>query len=576
MRIRENGTMIGGKYKIRRLIGSGGASCVYLAEDVRIGAGWAVKEIFPERMTGGKNLPGVITEACLLKSLNHPALPRIVDLICGDDSVVIVMDFIEGRPLDRVLASEGPPDEETAVDWTVQIAEILNYLHNLDPPVIYRDLKPANLILGRDGRIRMIDFNAARRYRPGKARDTEPLGTRGYAPPEQYGKAQTDARSDLYALGVTIGEFCGADGSGVLAAAARRCVQKDPSDRFQSAEELLAFLNRHAGGNAGKRKPVSFHLILLTLILSAFFLISGIFFRALSVFTREAVYRQALIEDQTASFGEREERLYGAIRSDPCRTEAYLTLIGLYEKRRAIDESASRRLTECLLENSAALKVPDTQRNDVSPGAVGTSGGTAGTSGGAAGMSGEKTPARSCEILYRAALLQFFAYGGGGGGLPGATGRALAADPLFLKLSRLSPSDEAAGDMIRQAGCFHRICSFLSEYGSNLSYLSDPDDSDLADFVLSAEGCVDSVVSGTSAPSQYAALSLLSEISCVLREYREGIVKIGEEGNLIALSKKMQSYLDGVHPDSRENRLLLESTKGEARELSEETGAGAE
>lgn len=553
---RKEGTIVGGKYRICRLIGRGGASCVYLAEDVRLGARWAVKEVFPERMADAKSLAGVIAEARLMKSLSHPALPRIVDLIYGEVSILIVMDFIDGTPLDRVLAAEGLPNAATAMEWTIQIAEILDYLHSLDPPVIYRDLKPANLILESGGRIRLIDFNAARRYRPGKARDTEPLGTRGYAPPEQYGKAQTDARSDLYALGVTIKEFCGSDRSGVLWQAARRCTEKNPADRFGSAAELISFLKSKKVRSVSEEKIGSARLVLLTLILSAIFLIGGIFFRALSTFTVEAAYRQALIGDQTASPQEREERLYDAIRTEPEKADAYLALIAFYEKQRKIDEDQSRRLLSCLLENARALGVPEADTAAEIPGKI----------------AAEKVSAQSCEILYRAAMLHFFAYCGSGGDLSDGARRALASDSLFLTLSELSPADEAAGRMVQQSVCFHRVCSFLSEYASNLTYLSDPDASDLAELLSAADGCVHSIVSGEASPSQYAALSILFEIAGVLREYRDGIAKNDAcKTQLRQISGKIQDYLSDIQPDTGENRALLEKVKETARDLLTDT-----
>lgn len=564
---RADGTMIGGKYRIRRLIGRGGASFVYLAEDVRLGSHWAVKEIFPEKMTDRESLSGVLSEARLLKHLNHPALPRIVNLIYGSDSIVIVMDYIEGRPLDRVLRSDGPPDAETAVNWTIQIAEILDYLHSQNPPVIYRDLKPANLIIGKDGRIRLIDFNAARRYRPDRTRDTEPLGTRGFAPPEQYGVAQTDARSDLYALGATILALGGGKSSPVLAAAAKRCMRRNPSERFQSASELLRFL-RNPGKllPAAEKKSPSAHLILLTLILSAVFLISGIFFRALSVFTTEASYRHALIEDETATPAEKLERLYGAIRSEPGEPEAYLALIGFYEQRRMIDEEQSRRLVSCLLENSAVLGIPDDKANKR---AVGV---------------------KPCEIFCRAAMLEFFAYEGkendaaseseqaaGGGTAPESliVERALAADLLFSKLSGLSSEDREAEKYIRQAGFFHRFCTFLSDYSSNPAYLSDPRPSDLAELLSAAEGCTDTVRSGEAAMSQYASLVILSELVTVTEEYRDGILKT-ESGRkrMLALDDQILDYTGKIRPDSAENRELLETVRKAAADSRAEIQSG--
>jgi len=115
------------------------------------------------------------------------------------------MDFINGVTLeDRLAKTSGPLDVKQVTDWAGQLCDVLDYLHSQQPPIIFRDLKPANIMLDSDGKIKLIDFGIARHFKAGKATDTTSFGTAGYAPPEQYGKGQTDARSDIYALGATL------------------------------------------------------------------------------------------------------------------------------------------------------------------------------------------------------------------------------------------------------------------------------------------------------------------------------------------------------------------------------------
>jgi serine/threonine protein kinase len=145
-------------------------------------------------------------EARLLVRLNHPNLPKVTDAFVDGDRFYLVMDFVEGATLDYCLRlREGKPvDPATVVDLSIEIADVLGYLHSQNPPIIFRDLKPSNIMVQPDKHIKLIDFGIARRFQPGASKDTSLLGSVGYSPPEQFGKHQTDKRSDIYALGATM------------------------------------------------------------------------------------------------------------------------------------------------------------------------------------------------------------------------------------------------------------------------------------------------------------------------------------------------------------------------------------
>ncbi len=204
----EVGSVIDGKYKILNEIGHGGMSTVYLAINERANKTWAVKEV---RKTSTNNYEviraGLLAETNILKRLRHPNLPSIIDVIDSKDTFLIVMDYIEGKDLQKRLRN-GPQPWQQVVDWGIQLCDVLDYLHSQNPPIIYRDMKPANIILkpeGNYGRVMLLDFGTAREYKGGALSDTTCLGTRGYAAPEQYGgQGQTDARSDIYTLGATL------------------------------------------------------------------------------------------------------------------------------------------------------------------------------------------------------------------------------------------------------------------------------------------------------------------------------------------------------------------------------------
>ena len=202
----EIGSIIDGKYKILNKIGQGGMSVVYLAMNERANKQWAIKEV---RKDGVKDYEvvrqGLIAETDILKRLNHPHLPSIIDVIDREDTFLIVMDYIEGKALDYWLKKEGAQPQERVVEWAKQICDVFGYLHSRKPPIIYRDLKPANVMLKPDGQIMIIDFGTARVFKETSIEDTSCLGTQGYAAPEQYGgHGQTDARTDIYTLGATM------------------------------------------------------------------------------------------------------------------------------------------------------------------------------------------------------------------------------------------------------------------------------------------------------------------------------------------------------------------------------------
>ena len=189
------GSVINGSYKILNVIGRGGMSVVYLAMNERANKFWAVKEIV--KGDWGR-LALDRKEIEMLKRLKHPGIPSIVDVIEERSRLLIVMDYVEGLSLDTLLLQQGAQPQEKVLDWAKQLCRALLYLHSRKPPVIYRDLKPSNVMERPDGTVVLIDFGAAREYRAGSLKDTVSLGTWGYAAPEQYEETdQSDARTDI-------------------------------------------------------------------------------------------------------------------------------------------------------------------------------------------------------------------------------------------------------------------------------------------------------------------------------------------------------------------------------------------
>ncbi|WP_376796426.1 protein kinase [Thermogemmatispora sp.] len=205
------GALLVGRYRLLHELGRGGMGTVFLAEDQRLGARQvALKRLYKRRLSPEECQEAEQAfqqEAGLLARLRHPSLPAIHDYWSEPDASYLVMDYIEGETLEAIQqhAGQRPLPLGQVLDWARQLCQVLIYLHEQQPPIIFRDLKPANIMRRRsDGRLLLIDFGIARHFKPGKAHDTIALGSPGFAAPEQYGREQTTPRSDLYALGAVL------------------------------------------------------------------------------------------------------------------------------------------------------------------------------------------------------------------------------------------------------------------------------------------------------------------------------------------------------------------------------------
>lgn len=204
------GTLVNGRYAIQAVLGIGGMGAVYLALDNHLNTPVALKEMSDSHLRDPlerqKAVDAFRNEATLLSTLCHPNLPRVMDFFSEGGNQFLVMDYVPGQTLAAMLENRSQPfDEAQVLVWAGQLCDVLHYLHTRQPPVIFRDLKPGNVMISPDGRTaKLIDFGIVRLFRPGASKDTMTLGTPGYAPPEQYGKAQTDARSDVFALGALL------------------------------------------------------------------------------------------------------------------------------------------------------------------------------------------------------------------------------------------------------------------------------------------------------------------------------------------------------------------------------------
>ena len=384
----EIGSLVDGKYKVLSEIGHGGMSVVYLAIVERANQTWAIKEVRKNGATKDDIVQqGLVAEMNILKRLNHPHLPRIIDIIDHEDSFLIVMDYIEGIDLDKKLR-EGPQKWSDVVEWGKQLCDVFAYLHSRKPPIIYRDMKPGNVKLKPNGDVVLFDFGTAREYKSQKAGDdTTCLGTRGYAAPEQYGgMGQTDARSDIYCLGATmfhlvtgrlpggppdynippIRSICpwlprtGKEGNCVrgLEKIIMKCVEPSPANRYQNCAELmydLEHIDRISDEFVkGQKKKINTWISCVAFSL-IFAICSGVF-SSLATRTTENNYEGYITDafvsaksgmtPKDSGYNDVEEKLKEAIKVNPKKSDAWIYLSKLYSADLVVTPTEERSMQD--------------------------------------------------------------------------------------------------------------------------------------------------------------------------------------------------------------------------------------
>lgn len=378
--------VVGGRYRLLAVIGRGGMSTVYLALDTSLNKQWAAKEIRHVSDPAQRELivSSIVTEANMIKRFDHPAIPRIVDIVDDAGTLYVIMDYVEGRTLEDVLATEGPQSEEDVVDWALQLCEVLEYLHARTPSVIYRDMKPSNVMLKPNGLLQVIDFGIAREMR-GDAEgtsaavgDTVQLGTRGFAPPEQYGgTAQTDARSDVYSLGATMYNLL-TDKSPAeppyemlplrqvrpelsqgIERIVARATQANPDDRYQDCAEMAYDLAHYreqddAARSRLKRTWHTFVGLAATTVVALVVGVSGTVGRIVATNGDYGHWMQ--IAEQSSDDAESCEAYLRAIEIRPGDVEPYLGLVDRYRADLTFSPEEEAQLRSAVLPNLAVLE----------------------------------------------------------------------------------------------------------------------------------------------------------------------------------------------------------------------------
>ena len=363
------GDLIDGKYKILNEIGRGGMSTVYLAINEKANKPWAVKEVRKNGISNRELVKqSLMVEINLLKKLKHKGLPSIVDIIDQQDNYLIVMDYIEGITLENIMQEEGVQPQEKVVDWAIQLCDVLQYLHTRKPAIIYRDMKPSNIMLRSDGSVVLIDFGTAREFKERHVADTTCLGTQGYAAPEQFGgMGQTDERTDIYSLGATMYRLVTGHNpseppyemypithwnprlstglEGIIA----KCTSKDPKSRYQSVQEVRYALEHYRDLDLSSIRRYHRNLRILlaaggmTVML---FGASGVSYAAADhmqkdeyAYNLEAGRRSPNKQDSIAFYQK-------AIQTDCAGEEAYDQLLTLFTQDGVLDEQEEKVLLQ--------------------------------------------------------------------------------------------------------------------------------------------------------------------------------------------------------------------------------------
>ena len=257
------GTVVAGKYRVGQVLGSENNTVSYLVTNEQNGQQWVMR-------TWNKTAKGyapsvrdlIIKETKMIMELRHPMIPLIDDIVENDQYICVIREYIPGDTLGEIVRHHGAQPPLLVMSWAMQICSVLKYLHGQSPARVYRDMKPGNLVLRPDGSLMLKEFNTMRIYNPAKKGDTYCLGTRGYAAPEQYGgMGQTDARTDIFGLGMTMYHLLTGRDPEVLTEDPKpirqydsalsagmekivgKCIEPDPKKRFQSCDALLKAMN---------------------------------------------------------------------------------------------------------------------------------------------------------------------------------------------------------------------------------------------------------------------------------------------------------------------------------------------
>ena len=368
-------SILNGRYKIRKILHTGGMSSVYEVTDSQLGTIWCLKEI--DKSNAGRNkieYRSLLKEARIMRGLNHPSIPRIVTIEEEDNYIFIVMDYVQGKSIKDILDSKKVLSQSQAVSIMSQVAKVLMYLHSLSNPILYRDMKPSNIMLLKDGTIRLIDFGISEEITEDNKVIKEALGTWGFAAPEQVKKgAEYDLRSDIFSFGRTFYTMI----TGVapprdlkqplkpirsinstisvgLEKFINKCMALNPNERYQDFSTILVDLpnvDKRDGGYRAKQY--------LKLIISSSLLITALTFGTLGIVGKrnevknlQNKYLNAL---ELARSSNNINDWVTAIEKSPLKIEPYFEMLEQVKQDGVLSDEEEKAILGVITPNSKQL-----------------------------------------------------------------------------------------------------------------------------------------------------------------------------------------------------------------------------
>lgn len=518
------GTIIDNKYEILKEVGRGGMSVVYLAMDRRLNKQWAVKEI--TKIANDKNnevvVQSLLIEANMMKKLDHPSLPRIVDIIDNGRTIYVIMDYIEGESLDKILKNGGAQPQELVIEWAKQLCNVLRYLHSQNPPIIYRDMKPANVMLKPEGTLKVIDFGIAREYKEHNLEDTVSLGTKGYAAPEQFGgKGQTDARTDIYCLGVTLYHLITGQNpceppyelypirqwnptlSSGLEYIIQKCTQLNPMDRYQNCDELMYALEHYSEiddiyKNKQKKKVIAFAVVLG---LSVIMLIAGFLFDHLFTLQKDENYEIKVNISDSTGYEQKVDSYIEAIDLYPERYEAYIKLLEAYSDNNKFGNEESQQFMNYYNASFSGNKL--TEINTADEGFA--------------------------ELNYNAGITYFYLYNENDTNVT-LKDKALKAYSFFENVVSYS-NDEYINYSICES--YFIVCDFYKNYVSNATNTKEPSYEIYYELLNSLDKCITNLDEYDYDDLPYIKLTVYEAVCDLLNEQRKGFAVTGISQDMV-------------------------------------------
>lgn len=538
----ENGTILDGKYEILKLIDRGGTSSVYLAMNPKLNQQWVIKEIDNRFDT-----ERVLKEARMMMKFDHPAIPRIVDIMEKPEFTYIIMDYVSGQSLAYELKEKGPQPQEVVIGWAKQICDVLVYLHSLNPPIIYHDLKPGNIVLKEpEKNLKLIDFGEARACINGNA----PGGgkTKEYAAPEQQEgtRGKTDERTDIYCFGTTLyrlltGKFApiSPEPVGSLREAypefniskgmdniIRKCTQIDPDKRFQSAAELRNALDNIGLWDEDYLKQLKRRVYSVTVAagIGIGLFMTGFGFHRAVAFVNTKDYNHLVATAQSVEHETRTANYEEAIHIDGENPEAYIKLLEAYENNGFFGTQESQRFSTLYNRNKSAF---DAEKDDV------------------------------IEMHYRIGRIYFNLYSDDSTTVRSRIQKAHE----YFQFVKVHSSPDYANYHI--ASGYETLCDFFKTYVLNDSSIQEPTAEDYLAMLDALKECLTDMQNYTAGDAAYTRLTLYGYIVDMLNVNIRGLAvtgiekeKIQEILTQISVSTKNESITQQMSIKKQEEILL--------------------